>query len=175
MITPEELWGLQNGINRVKHGAPLVPHNGKRVPPGTLGRPSELSLHAWAGSGAEVKRDAGACLFECGKDGSGKRKHRFDTAVTGKDYEYREPGSRDVLLMLQVAIHGDQYAEARHRSPAQQLTVLHASPASLHHSLDFVASQLASELSRHRFIEKNAHPLAGLRGPIPRPQRLAHA
>ena len=68
----------------------------------------------------------------------------FDSVITRDEHDEAEAGLGHVLLILQIAVHGDQCPKAGCSGSAQQLAILKAGPARLDDSLDVVARQRAA-------------------------------
>jgi len=67
-----------------------------------------------------------------------------------------DPQLRNVLLELEVAVHGEQHLEAPPGAP-QKLAVLDPLPAEMGDAGDFVTRQLCGQVNRQVLVKKNAH------------------
>src|SRR6185436_11967503 len=81
----------------------------------------------------------------------------------------------DFLLVLKVAIHGDERGEPRLGGARQWFATLETGPTEFCHRAHLVPAQLRSELARDRFIDEDAHPLEEHRVPIRVPRWLVRA
>ena len=99
--------------------------------------------------GADVHDHAGACLTQRRADSIREWKNRLDTAVAGYNDQKCKPCVGNILLVFQVAVHGDKGLEASSGTASQKLAVLDARLPDLNHSFDIVAAKLGSELARH--------------------------
>ena len=90
------------------------------------------------GLGADVQHCAWTYLVEGREDGPSERYDGLHSVITRENHEQTETGPRYVLLMLKIAVHGDEHPKAARGGSAQQLTILDAGPARLNHGLDGV-------------------------------------
>ncbi len=123
--------------------------------------------------GADMQHCAWTYLVEGREDGASEWYDGLHSVITRNDDEQPKTGPRYVLLVLKIAVHGDQHLKTGRGGSSQRLTILDAGPARLDHGLDVVAWELGCQRPRHRLIEENVHPSAGLRGPSRERQRPA--
>jgi hypothetical protein len=76
-------------------------------------------------------------------------KNRLDSAIPGEQDDHSEPSLGNVLLVLEILVHGDQNLKPCLGPSPQKLAVLNARPAHLHYGLHLVAAELVCELTRH--------------------------
>jgi len=99
--------------------------------------------------GADVHHHAWAHSAQSSGDRSGKWKYCFDATVLGKYDEDAYPGTSDVLLMFEIAVHRNKDLKTRIGAAAQKLAILDPRPTDLHNCAHIVAAELGSELTRH--------------------------
>ena len=74
----------------------------------------------------------------------------------GHNQDYAQFQCQNVLLMFQVAVHGNQHIKPPLR-PAQKLTIFTSTPAQTSNRGDIVTCQLCGQANGQVFIKKNAH------------------
>jgi hypothetical protein len=89
-------------------------------------------------------------------DARGKGDDRLDAVVSSDDDNESKAEGRQILLMLDPTVAGDEDIEDR-RGAAKELSVLKARPTLACDRSDLVLAKVCGELTRYGLIEENAH------------------
>jgi hypothetical protein len=95
-----------------------------------------------------VQDDTWTRVLESREDGIRERENGFYAIVASPNDQQSQARSRDVLLVLEIAIHRAQHVKPCGQCAAEQLSVFHTTPTCLNYSLDLVARQCTCQVPR---------------------------
>ena len=90
------------------------------------------------------------------QDGRHQRCKVIDSIACCLNSQYRDRQNRQVLLKLQILVHGQEHVELR-RGEAKKLAVLDARPSAALYRCNLVPSEQLSATTRKVFVKQDAH------------------
>lgn len=118
---------------------------------------------SWFGRDTDVSDSAGTHVRQHIEEPGNERCDVLDAIRVRSEDHDRQPGTWNVLLVLELPIRRDERVEPGRRRAAEQLAVLHGRPPLCLDHPRSVPNEQRHQLSRQRLINEDAHGRPALR------------